>query len=289
MTDYPAAKAAFAPVWPRVYKAPAGKELIPPYGRVRVFNRDLTIAELEPLIESFPVPGRTLRRIGGYTFVSVGVLSLVLWLATLTAALIFSGTEVSEADEQNITDFIKATFSAAASLGGWAALAAIGPVVAGIAVDFVSWKKWGDALAVMWGRYEGRMVRTVGLPGQRKQKSDNLCRRLDKALKQLDAHDPAARSLDSTARQAISRYIDFPVTTRASRRVSESTVDEASIRQIREEYEAATAAETAALEHAESAVLAVEESANQAKAAAADQEIIRSWSCWPPEETSNRR
>jgi uncharacterized membrane protein len=274
MIEPSAAKAAFAPVWPRVFRAPSGKEVIPPYGRVRVFNRDLSIEDLAPLTESFPVPGRTLRLIGGYAFFGVCLVHLGLWLVTLLAAVIFLGIDVSESEEQNITAFIKATFSGAASLGGWVILAALVIGITGIVVDFMAWKKWAALLGETWTRYKGRMVRTIGLPGKRKQKSDGLCRRLDSALKQMDANIVEARLLDRAAREAIGRYIDLPVINKDSRRVARSAVQDALVQKVREEYEAAEAAEAVALQNAEDAVLAVQVYVSEAKSAAAEQEII---------------
>jgi hypothetical protein len=269
-----AARTAFAPVWPRVFRAPSGKEVIPPYGRVRVFNRDLSIEDLAPLTESFPVPGRTLRLIGGYAFFGVCLVHLGLWLVTLLAAVIFLGIDVSESEEQNITAFIKATFSGAASLGGWVILAALVIGITGIVVDFMAWKKWAALLGETWTRYKGRMVRTIGLPGKRKQKSDGLCRRLDSALKQMDANIVEARLLDRAAREAIGRYIDLPVINKDSRRVARSAVQDALVQKVREEYAAAEAAESVALQNAEEAVLAVQAYVSEAKSAAAEQEII---------------
>jgi uncharacterized protein (DUF697 family) len=274
MIEPSAAKTAFAPVWPRVFRAPTGRQIIPPYGRVRVFNRDLSIEELEPLIESFPVPGRTLRRIGGYAFFSVCLVHLALWVVTLLTALIFLGIDVTESEEQNITAFIKATFSGAASLGGWVILAALVIGITGIAVDFIAWKKWGASLGGIWLRYKGRMVRTIDLPGRRKQKSDGLCRRLDSALKQMDSNSVEARLLDRAAREAIGRYIDLPVVSKDSRRVARSAVDDALVQKVREEYQAAEAAEAATLQEAEDAVLAVQAYVSEAKSAAADLETI---------------
>jgi hypothetical protein len=274
MIEPSAAKTAFAPVWPRVFRAPSGKEVIPPYGRVRVFNRDLSTEDLAPLTESFPVPGRTLRLIGGYAFLGVCLVHLGLWLVTLLAAVIFLGIDVSESEEQNITAFIKATFNGAASLGGWVILAALVIGITGIVVDFMAWKKWAASLGDTWTRYKGRMVRTIALPGRRKQKSDGLCRRLDSALNQMDANSVEARLLDRAAREAIGRYIDLPVIGKDSRRVARSAVEDALVQKVREQYEAAVAAEAAALQSAENAVLAVEAYVSEAKSAAAEQEII---------------
>jgi hypothetical protein len=274
MIEPSAAKTAFAPVWPRVFRAPSGREVIPPYGRVRVFNRDLSIEDLAPLTESFPVPGRTLRLIGGYALLGVCLVHLGLWLVTLLAAVIFLGIDVSESEEQNITAFFKATFSGAASLGGWVILAALVIGITGIVVDFMAWKKWAALLGDTWTRYKGRMVRTIGLPGRRKQKSDGLCRRLDSALNQMDANIVEARLLDRAAREAIGRYVDLPVVSKDSRRVARSAVEDALVQKVREQYEAAVAAEVAALQNAENAVLAVEAYVSGAKSAAAEQEII---------------
>lgn len=254
MSEPSAARAAFAPVWPRIYKAPAGKELIPPYGRVRVFNRDLTVRELGPLTETFPVPGRTLRRIGGYMLFGACLTNLALLLVALLADFLFSGIEVTESAEHTIVAIINYAFSGAASLSAWVIPASIVIGAAGIAVDFVAWKKWGTSLAVAWDLYEGRLVRTTGLPAPRKQKSDGHCRRLDAALQKLDSNSAGACLLASAARDAIGRFIDLPVISEESRRVSDDT----SAQKLRKNYEATAAAENAALLEAEDAVLAVE-------------------------------
>lgn len=274
MIEPSAAKAAFAPAWPYVYKVPGRWQIFPPFGRVSVFNRDLTIEELKPLTEGFPVPGRILRLIGLYSFVVSGFLQAVLWLGTILIAFLFAGIEFSEADEQAITAFVKSTFSAAASLHGWAILAAILVGGAGIVVDFVAWKKWTAALTTAWERCEGRIVRTKALPGKRRQQVNSLGGDLDSALEQLDANDPGARLLMSNARDAIGRYIDLPVISKDSRRVARSAVNDGWVQKIRDAFEAAEAAETAALQEAEDAVLAVKGYVGEVKAAAAEREII---------------
>lgn len=274
MSEPSAVKAAFAPVWPRVYKAPTAGQIIPPYGRARVFNRDLTVEELGPLTEDFPVPGRTLRLIGGYAFMGAGCVTLALWTIMLIMAVLVDGIDFSETEEQGISAFIQATFDFVASLTGWVILAAIAVGLVGIVIDIVAWKKWGASLTAAWGRYEGRLVRT-GVPGKRQPMVHRLCRRADAALKQMDAHSAGPRLLGSTARAAIGRFIDLPVPSKSSRRVARSAVDDVLVQKIRNEYEAAKAAETAALQEAEDAVVALEVYVSDAKAAAAEQEIIK--------------
>ncbi|GAA4033088.1 hypothetical protein GCM10023063_15630 [Arthrobacter methylotrophus] len=263
MTETATAKAAFAPAWPYLYKAPAGNRITAPYGQSSAFNRDLTVDELKPLTDSFPVPGRKLRLIGGYTFLGSYLAGVALWFATT----------VMEDSHALPNDFAKQLHAGVEVFGALVLIgAALG--IAGIVTDLIAWKKWGKVLEGAWGRYEGRIVRTRSLPKGRREQVNLLGQRLDGVLEQLDGNDPMACQLDADARSAIGQYIDRPALSKDARRVARSAVADARVQQVRDEYEAAVAAENVTLQIAEKAVEAIQDYAAEVNAAVAEQEII---------------
>lgn len=266
--------AAFARALRYGYEAPTGKEIIPPYRRGLIFNRDLTAEELRSLTDSFPVPGRILRVVGGYSLMASWFLYGGLWLAILLAAAVADVFNVEVTDEHSVSALIADVLIGGSAIAGLIALPAIVVAAAGILVDFISWKRWGVELAATWERYAGRVVPTKSLPGSRRSQVDSLGGRLDAALKKLAPADPVARQLDSAARQAIGDYIDLPIPSKEARRVARSTSTHETVQQIRSQYEASQAAEVVALQAAEGAVLAVRDYAGAVKAAAAEQEIV---------------
>ena len=263
MTETPVARAAFAPAWPYLYKASDGNGIIPRYGKVSVFNGDLTIDELKPLTESSPVPGRLLRRVGGCTFALSVPISFVLWL-----------TAKITGEARILPDGAAQDFHTAVDFFG--TLALIGAIIgiAGIVVDIFAWKKWGKSLAAAWDRYEDRLVVTKALPEDRRQPVNCLGQRLDGALELLAWNDPVARQLDDAARAAIARYFELPVTSDDAARVARSTVTDPTVQYIRSEYVDAVATEKASLQDADDAVSAVESYVAAAKAEAAEREIV---------------
>jgi hypothetical protein len=272
MTEIPAAKAAFAPAWPYLYKAP-DTEFFGPYGHVSAFNRNLTADELKPLTDDCPAPGWILRKIAYWGVSGTSALTLALWLWIWATARLHGvrfdlmrgpATVTPEtADLRSLITVVTVVWIAAAA--AW---------VAGLVVDFIAWKKWGASVTAAWTRYKGRIVVTRDLPEERRKQVNLLGTRLDDALEKLDANDPGARPLSDAARGAISRLIDLPVIGEDARRVARSAVADASVQKIREEFEAATAKESALLQDAEDAVQTVQDYADKVRAAAAAQEII---------------
>ncbi|MBG0738779.1 hypothetical protein IV500_05015 [Paeniglutamicibacter antarcticus] len=271
MIKSPATKPAFARALAYGYKAPSGTEIIPPYGREIIFNRDLTGEELRQLTDSYPVPGRTLRLVGGYSFLASCFIPGVTWIEVLLGATIADATDVRWITEQEVPGLLNTLFSFTAIVSGWLGLLAIVVAATGIVTDFVAWKKWGVELSATWARYAGRVVSTKGLPTNRKQAVETFAGRLDSALKKLDPADPVAQRLDAAARQAIGFYIDLPVMSEHMRNETASADD-----QIRDPDGASPAAEAEARQAAGAAVFAVREYARKARPAAADPESIAS-------------
>lgn len=266
MTDTAAAKAAFAPARPSAYSTSysAASKAFPSYSRTRVFNHDLTTDQLKPLLEDCPAPGRRLRRIGGVTlFGAYALLAISLLTALIIERLHMTGGVLTYGEVDAGAQVLElATFAAAAA---W---------LTGVVLDFVARRKWVAALTAAWKRYDGHIVRVRDLPAGRQWNVTSLGERLDAALKDLDANDPAAQHLNIAARAAIGRYFELPVISDETRRVARSAVTDPSVQQIHAGYKADTAAEKASLQDAQDAVRAVGAFVQAAKVAAANQEII---------------
>jgi len=266
MNESPTAKAAFAPAWPSLYSTSysADSEVVPSYCRTKVFNHDLTIDQLEPLLEDCPIPGRTLRRVGGIAFLSAYAMTGISYLSALVIVRLHVPGDFPTYEEMD----------AGLQVLGLVSFAAAAIWFTGFVLDFVARKTWVAAVTSAWQFFDGHLVRTRDLPEDRQQSVNSLGRRLDGALKALDANDPAAKLLDLAALAAIGRYFELPVTSGDARRIAQSEVVDPTVQQVRDTYESATAAEKASLQAAKDAVGAVEDYVVKVKAAAADQEII---------------
>jgi hypothetical protein len=265
---------AFAPVLPSVFKRPNGADFIPIYKRVKAYNRSLSEEQLAPLSEPFTAPGRTLRRTGGWALLITGSLPAVVLLGAAAADVVFSVLNVSEAEEDHVAQSLVRVLDTSASIFGWAVLAVILVVVAGVVVDIVALRKWAVTLQAAWERHEGRIVHTKDVPKKRRQKVEDLCIRLQLSIKHLDAMSMAHCTLVHDAKQALNRYIDLPLTSQEARRVALSDVQDDLVQQVREAFLAAEAGESVALQEAEAAVSAMEGQADEIKREKTGRKIV---------------
>lgn len=274
MTESKPSKADFAPAWPFVYKVPGRWRIVPPFDRVSVFNRSLTVDQLKPLTERFRPAGSRLLKVAAYLLFGSGVVPIVIGLVALLLDAIYSIVEVSESTEQQIVTALLAVLNAAPRVVHWASAASLLLLIACSVRYVLAWKEWRTSLTAAWNRYEGRIVRTKDLPRRRREKVNALGSRLESAMPQLDALNMAHCHLVADATLAIGRYIDLPTLSKDSRKVAQSEVQDESVQKVRDAYDAAEAAEKAALEDAENAVMAIEACVDRIKAAAAERQIV---------------
>ncbi|QOD06037.1 hypothetical protein [Pseudarthrobacter sp. BIM B-2242] len=274
MTDKAASRPRFARIWPFVHEVPNGLQTILPVGRVSVFNRGLTTEELKPLTESFQTPCGKAFKVVGQVFLWVFCAQGLMWAGLLGLDLLFNLEPPRPEVQAWITEHLTNTLNAARAID-FMVLAAMAPVLAVLyTIHFVAWRKWRASVAAAWEQAGNRLVHTRNLPGSRRVQVDHLGGKLDPAVRRLDPENEEHCRLVTEAVAAIGRYIDLPIPSEEARSVAKSKSQDPAVQKVRAEYEAAVAAERAALQEAEAAVLAVETLAGEVKAAKAEQKII---------------
>jgi hypothetical protein len=272
MTDQ--SRPTFAPVWPHVHEVPNALQTILPSGRVSVFNRGLTTEELEPLTGTFQTPCGNAFKVVGQVFMWLFVVHAGLWAAVLVLDGLFTWMPPSAETQAWVTTYLIDGLTAFRDMGLILVTVTI-PVLAILyGIHFVAWRKWRASVAAAWNQAGDRLVRTKSLPGNRREQVNFLGGRLDPALRRLDPTNQDHCSLVTEAVTAIGRYIVLPVLGKEARRVAESKSQDTAVQKVREEYEAAFAAERSTLLEAENAVIAVETLSRELKATKAEQKIV---------------